>query len=165
MNAAASQSFVIPDSSDFQRLFDFFRLNRVDMKMIWQANEHIYQTAGGTLVTPLIHCVTDKDDTGLFSLNDLLQYPTHRAIQLGSINNYQATHTVIKPGVQIESQTDLLSTLPSTTRYSPWCDTGVPNVKHNGIKLSWDDFDINTNQLNGRIEFLFDLYFEFKTPR
>ena len=71
-------------------------------------------------------------------------------IQLGAINNYQAVHTVIKPGVQVESQTDLLSSLPSTTRYSPWCDTTVPNVKHNGIKMSWDDFDLSI--INSTVE-------------
>lgn len=165
VNVAASQSFTIPGVADFTGLFDFWRLNRVDMKMIWQSNGNEYQTAGQTLIAPLIHVVTDKDDTGLFSLNDLLQYPNHRAIQLGQVNNMGPIHTVIKPGVQIESQTDLLSPLPSTTRYSPWCDTAVSNVKHNGIKISWDDFDFSTSQLNGRIEFLFDLYFEFKNPR
>lgn len=134
------------------------------MKMIWQTNNTKYET-GAAKVAPTIHCVTDKDDTGTFALKDLLQYPTHRCIQLGALNGYQATHTVINPGVQIESQTDLLSPLPSTTRYSPWCDTAVSNVKHNGIKLAWDDYNQDNDENNGRILFLFDIYYEFKTPR
>lgn len=134
------------------------------MKMLWQSNITKFETLQ-QFVAPTIHVVNDKDDTGLFSQNDLLQYPTHRVIQLGAVNNYQATHTLINPGVQVESQTDLLTSLPSTTKYSPWCDTAVSNVKHNAIKMSWDDFDYDTSLINGRIIFLFEMYYEFKTPR
>lgn len=168
VNAGVSSDITNPGFTDFTNLFDQYRINKVELKMIWQANTQEYDASNQTqarAILPLIHMATDYDDTGLFSLNDLLQYPNHRSIQLGQINNAGPVHVINKPGVVFESQTDLLTPLPSTVKRSPWCDCAVPNVKHNGLKLAWDNFGQDADQVCGNLVILVKYSYEFKNAR
>lgn len=168
VNAGISSDITNPGYTDFTNLFDQYRINRVELKFIWQANTSEYDPSNQTQsrsIAPLMHMATDYDDSGVFSLDQLLQYPNCRTIQLGQINNAGPIHVINNPGVVVESQTDLLTPLPSTMRRSPWCDCAVPNVKHNGLKISWDSMGQDFDLVAGNLIIMVKYSLEFKNAR
>lgn len=152
-----------PGSGDFQALFDQWRLNKVNVRLIWSKN--VENSTNVTHVAPTFFVVTDYDDAGTFIKSDLLQYPNVRTLQLGHVNNFSNSHTVYNPSVNLDAQGDLLTALPSASRKSPWCDCAVPNVMHHGIKMAYENFDNTIDQSDGTLLLVITHHFEFRYAR
>lgn len=158
-----SEDIANPGFGDFQQLFDQWRLNKVNVRFVWSKN--VENSTNLTHIAPTFFVVTDYDDAGTFTKNELLQYPNVRTLQLGHVNNYNNSHTVYYPAVNIDSQTDLLTPLPSTSRKSPWCDCAVPNVMHHGIKMSYENFNQTIDQSDGTLLLVITHHYEFRYAR
>lgn len=161
INGGAFVASNIPSVTEFQALFDNWRLERVDVTPIFSANYQSNASASATL--PVLYQVFDFDSvTGTLSP---FEYPQCRTLQLGAINNATTTFTLWKPTIELVSGTTVSGATVDTQRVSPWLDTSTIDIAHRGIKFNYQNFGRTTSIDLGTILWQIKLYYTFKHVR
>lgn len=159
----------INGASDFQNLFDQWKIERVDMIAYFnQSNQTLQSNLTNTFSMPVIRIVTDLDNTDVSSTEPVTEYPQTRTIQTGMSKPIK--HTVYYPGVNVDAQIDTNPSLPSMVKRSPWLDTAVPEVVHYGIKVFYAPFNVSSpdytpDVIVGCMKFSFKIYYSMKLAR
>ena len=160
----------IPGSTELSSLFDQWRLDRVDLQILYSATNHNATPSGtNTIVMPVIHIVNDYDDGNVTSSWNPLEYPECRTIQLGQ-NPRGVRHTLWKPTVLTSMETPSGASLGGQRR-SAWIDCGTPEIINYGIKVKYSSYetgaspDYSPDGISGAAKFQFKLYYTLRNPR
>lgn len=149
-----------PGTNDFPDLFDFYRINRVSMKIIYSKNAAVVRDT--VQQAPVLFIVNDYDDDAGFTGQDIMQYPSCRTIQLGQVNNAGPLHNLPFPGTVGFIQEDTGVGVAGSSKRSPWCDTNQNAIKHYGIKVSYNAMGEDQTVSLGRVLFVFTYFLDFK---
>lgn len=116
--------------TDYQSLFDSWRINKIRIQMVYNANSQSQQMGQGL---PNICLVNDYDDSNSTSMSSLTQYDSFKVIQMGSAGKSSQFWTM-KPRTQSTVLTVSGSSLSLMNGGNPWLDTAVPTCQYFGVK-------------------------------
>jgi hypothetical protein len=160
----------VPSASEFQALFDYYKINAVKMQMFYSKNT---ADIGVSVTTgmPLLLICNDFDDVGeSMTLATMSQRVGCRHVQFDA-NNTNGVRHYIKPkptGVVVQTdptngtQTAANAGIPMG---STWLDTAQSNILHSGIKIYYDNQGLTTSVKLGTVTFVFDVEYVFKGYR
>lgn len=169
LNGTFTYSLTVPNSSEFQALFDYYCIKNVKMQVFFTHN--IAGVTSASLALPMILVANDFDDIGetmtTTSINERVGCRTLQFENTGikGINHY------IKPKVssvvvQTNVDTGVLSTANAGIVFgTQWIDVAQSNIVHNGIKLVYDNQGRTSSTDIGSMTFIFDVEYSFKGYR
>lgn len=128
------------NATEFQALYDQYKLLRVDMDFEYMHNVAGVDNTGAAMCQPTLHIVTDWDGdqgTQYMSINDMMEHgKSHFKRRLGG----GKVRYSIKPKVRdVIYQTTGTSAI-AIPRSCPWIDTSAMNARMNGIKWCIQDW-------------------------
>lgn len=161
-------SVPVSNSTDFQSLFDVYKINAVKMKLFFSHNFSNVNTPATCL--PIVAIVNDFDDaTEVLNKNTVLEKAGVRMMQFDAHNSNGFTHYV-KPSCrnvvsQIDSGTGTESVSSAGVSFGgQWLDCANNNIVHSGVKLVYNNqerqntTDIGTMTIYFEIEYMFKGY-------
>lgn len=154
----------VPGFTDLTNLFDKWRLVGVTVKVFFQNNSSL--TSSILTCMPLLNYVWDTNDDAVPGIGAILQYPTVRQFQFG--NGAAASGCLVtsgKPLAHLGTGDDVIGGTTGGTRpekYGAWCDTSVPQVQHNSLKMYLDSFSATQATSEGAFSFYVDMVYQCK---
>lgn len=134
-------SVAIPGFGDISQLFEWWRLNKIEMQIFASANGVQQTTAGTSTALPTLLIVFDPNESAALTLSQALQYESLRIVQPASVRNADGYSFSAKP-------TPLMLAANATTSGSGWFEpskgpnpfvsTGSAAVQHYGVKMYLD---------------------------
>lgn len=159
----------VPNASDFQALFDYYKINAVKMQMFFSKNTSDIVNAGTAM--PVVLIANDFDDVAENMTSALmLQRVGCRHVQFDS-NNVNGINHYVKPRptgvvVQTDPATGVLTSANAGIPMgATWLDTAQSNIVHCGIKCLFDSQGLTTATTLGVVTFIFDVEYVFKGYR
>lgn len=161
---------LVPNASDFQNLFDYYKIEAVKMQVFFIKNTSD-QSGGSTIGMPILLLANDFDDIletmTLATMNERVgcRHVQFNADNLNGINHY------IKPkATQVLVQSDVSTGFQSSSSSginfgSQWIDVATSNIIHNGIKVFYDNQGLTGASALGNVTFVFDVCYVFKGYR
>lgn len=172
VNGAFVYSIPVPSSSEFQALFDYYRVNAVKMQVFFtKNNDPLSTTTGASHGMPIIIIANDFDDIAeTMTLNAMNERIGSRHIQFDSTNSRGINHYIKPAPSTVVVQTDVATGVQSTSNAGiafgrQWLDVAASNIVHNGVKVFYDNQGITNNITLGNMTFVFDICYEFKGYR
>jgi len=170
LNGGFTYAPVVPNASEFQALFDYYKINAVKLQMFFSKTVAELSTTA-TSGMPLLLIANDFDDIAeAMNLSSMNERVGVRHVQFDASSQRGINH-YIKPKpnsvvVQTDVATGALSTANAGVVFgSQWLDTAQSNIVHNGIKIYYDNQGLTTNVVLGNITFIFDVEYVFKGYR
>jgi len=170
LNGSFTYAPVVGGASEFQALFDYYKINSVKMQMFY--SKTVSETS--TTVTtgmPIMIIANDFDDIAeSMTLSTMNERVGCRHVQFDASSQRGVTH-YIKPKpnsvvVQTDVATGALSTANAGVVFgTQWLDCAQSNIVHNGIKIFYDNQGLTTSVALGNITFVFDVEYVFKGYR
>lgn len=151
----------LPNSAEFQALFDQYRINKVVLKIYFSNNTST--TASSTSFLPTMYVCNDNDNSVAPStLGELQQRPESKLWQLGTNGNTNniRTITVYPNAVQAQYTGTAFTSFGDTPRKN-WLDCAYPAIPMYGTKIWWDT-DNTSNQAIGFLTIVADIYYDFR---
>jgi len=167
LSGAYALSAAIPNASEFQNLFDEYKINFVRVKMFFTNNiSSVNSPATGM---PLIHMCNDFDDViESLTLSNILEKSGVRHVQFDATNSGGINHWVKPVPISYVNTTAgdgttaaIAGGVPSTQ----WINTAASNVVHCGIKMVYNPQGRNSATDIGSVTFVFDVEYVFKCTR
>lgn len=163
---------LVPQSSEFQALFDYYKINAVRMQMFFTKNtDPVSSTTGGTHGMPMFLICNDFDDVQeTMTLDSMNQRVGCRHVQMDS-NNANGIRHYIKPKCStVIVQSDFLTGTTSVSQSgisfgAQWIDSATSNIVHNGIKIFYNNQGLTGNVTLGNVTFVFDCNYVMKGYR
>lgn len=158
----------VASTSEFQALFDYYKIGSVRMRMFFTNNTSNVSTANTGL--PLFHICNDFDDVAeAMTTNSILERGGVRTVQFDAMNHSGLAHWV-KPTatgvvVQVDPSTGSFSSSSSGIPPTQWLDVASSNIIHNGIKIVYNSQGRNNNTDLGSVTFIFEIEYVFKGYR
>lgn len=162
-------SIPIANSTDFQSLFDTYKINAVKMKCFFSHNFSNVNTPATCL--PIINIVNDFDDaTESLTTSTVLEKAGVRIMQFDAQNHNGYNHYVKPASRQVVSQIDPTTGVESVSSAgvsygAQWLDCANNNIIHSGVKLVYNNqgrvpssVDIGTMTVYFEIEYVFKGY-------
>lgn len=120
----------LPDFTEFQNLYDQFRINKVVWKLVPNVNS---AESGAAQKLPQVHSVCDyNDSTAPTTLDELVQYNNYRMTMGSRIHNRKLTPAFLD-NVYVTSAIQR----PGNPNYKQWLSTSnSTDVPHHGIKYA-----------------------------
>lgn len=158
----------ISGSSEFQALFDTYKINAVKMKIFFAHNFSNVNTVATCL--PIIHVVNDFDDsTENLTIPQVQEKSGCRIMQFDATNSNGFNHYVKPSCRQVVSQIDgagAESVSSAGTAFgSQWLDCANNNIIHSGTKLVYNNQGRTATTDIGNITIYFDIEYCFKGVR
>lgn len=159
-------SVPIAGATELSRLFDQWRIDKVDMQCFFTGTETLAGT-GSNIPMPTMYICNDYDNSNVAAgTTNLAEYAQTRTVQFNPVMN-GIRHTIYKPGVR---SSVLIGTAGATSAAnvvrSPWLDCGVADVNHFAIKcqaLGVPFFD--PNGFIGSMLFQFKIYYSMRNAK
>jgi len=170
LNGSLTYAPVTSDFSDWQALFDYYRLNAVKMQIYFSKTNND-QSAGATIGMPMLLICNDFDDIGeTMTLSTMNQRIGVRHVQFDANNSKGITHYIKPKPTTVVVQTDISTGVQSAsnsgvTMGTQWLDTAQNNIVHNGVKVFYNNQGLTTNTNIGNITFVWDVEYVFKGYR
>jgi len=125
----------LPGFSEFQALFDFYRIDWVDYTFV-------IKTTQGAFLTPTIFIAEDHDDDDVPSLTALMEKQSSRMITFGG----DRTSVTLRVVPNVLRQVFQTGVTPGYERAPPgtWLDCAQPSIKHYGLKYWIQNFNSST---------------------
>lgn len=170
VNGAFSYAPSVPSASEFQVLFDYYKINAVKLQIFFTKNTSD-QAGGSTLGMPIFIIANDFDDIGeTMTLNTMLERVGARHVQFSADNVNGITHYIKPKPTSVVVQTDVVTGVNSVSQAgvvfgTQWLDCATSNIVHNGIKIFYDNQGLTAASALGNITFVFDVEYVFKGYR
>jgi len=159
---AATLSIAIPNYTEFQDLFDEWRIDHVIVKLVFSNSSST--TASSSTMLPLIFAVHDyNDSTPPASLANVLNYQDCKILQLGcnggmdNIRSFSfrpiARGAGLENGVATSSLAAPANTFYRTSNYAQ---------TYYGLKLWWGP-EVNSNAVIGFMDIIYEVRYTFRT--
>lgn len=159
----------ISGSTEFQALFDTYKINAVKMKMFFAHNFSNVNTPATCL--PIMHVVNDFDDsTEILSVATVQEKSGVRIVQFDA-NNGNGFNHYVKPSCrqvvsQINETTGAESVSSAGTAFgAQWLDCANNNIIHSGMKIVYNNQGRTSTTDIGNVTFYFDMQLCFKGVR
>lgn len=172
VNGGFTYAPVVPNASEFQALFDYYRIKSVKMQLFFSKNvSDMGGTGNATIGLPVLIIANDFDDIQeTMTLSDMLQRVGARHVQFENSGVSGITHYIKPKPSTVVVQTDVSTGVQSTSNAgvtfgTQWLDCASSNIVHNGIKVFYDNQGLTTSVTLGNISFVFDIEYEFKGYR
>lgn len=169
-NGVFTTSVTMPNASEFQALFDYYKVSAVKMQIFFTKNTS--DTSGGsTLGMPLMLICNDFDDIAESMTRDsMMERVGCRHVQFNADNLNGISHYVKPKPTNVVVQTDVSTGAQSTSNAgvvfgTQWLDCASSNIVHNGIKVLYDEQGLTSALVLGNVTFVFDVCYEFKGYR
>lgn len=169
-NGSFTTSVPMPNASEFQALFDYYKVSAVKMQIFFTKNTS--DTSGGsTLGMPLMLICNDFDDIAENMTRDsMMERVGCRHVQFNADNLNGISHYVKPKPTNVVVQTDVSTGTQSTSNAgvvfgTQWLDCASSNIVHNGIKVLYDEQGLTSALVLGNVTFVFDVCYEFKGYR
>lgn len=150
-------NWAVPNYTEFQNLFDLFRIKWVEVDVIYNVNSTSANLP--TLSLPYMYSAVTGDDSNTTNLEAIRQFDSCKIHQLGN--------GPIK--IRFKPKPSNLVFNGVTSGYSPtnnWLDTNYPDVPHYGLKLCFDPiFNTGGAAILGYISCSAKIIYEFKNTR
>jgi len=169
LGGAFSITLPVTNASEFQSLFDTYKINNVRMKMFFSNNNSSVNSPATGL--PLIHVCNDFDDAQeVMTVSTILERAGVRTMQFDGMNHSGLSHWVKPVPKVVIAQTDPSTGVQTTSNAavpfgSQWVDCAVSNIVHNGIKLVYNNQGRANNTDIGSVTFIFEIEYAFKGYR
>lgn len=163
-------SEAVPNASEFQQLFDYYKINAVKMQMFYSKTAST-QDGNVGLGMPIMLIANDFDDIAevmtLQSMNERVgvRYVQFDASSPRGVNHYikpKPSNVVVQTDLEDGTQTVSTAGVVFGTQ---WLDCSQSNIVHNGIKIYYDNQGITAGAILGNVSFVFDIEFCFKGYR
>lgn len=170
VNGVFTFGLTIPNFSEFQALFDYYRIDAVKMQMFFTKNTSD-QSGGSTIGMPIMLIANDFDDIAEnMTLGSMNERVGCRHVQF-SADNTNGINQYIRPKpTSVVVQTDVSTGVQSVSNSgvtfgSQWLDIASSNIVHNGIKIFYDNQGLTSASALGNVTFVFDVCFVCKGYR
>jgi len=155
-----------PNYTEFQAMFDYYRIRGVTIKMIYTNNVANGTSAPGGaasgIALPTVQCIPDQDDnTAPNADTELLQRPGVKLLTLGT-NGPLVLKCKPQPAVELLTGAGVAPV--GLGSRSMWLDVANAGIPHYGYKMFLTPWTIPSLQ-NGFIQFFFTYDLEFKGMR
>lgn len=160
----------VPGFSEWQALFDYYKINAVRIQMFFSKNVSELSTTVTSGMPMLLIC-NDFDDIAENMTLDLMnQRVGCRHVQFASDQPNGIRHYVKPKPSSVYAQTDPeTGTVTVANAGIPmgdtWLDCAQSNIVHNGVKVFYDSQGLTTNVTLGNMTFIFDIEYCFKGYR
>lgn len=149
----------------FATIYDQFRINKMEVTIMYSDNS---SAISGSLALPIVYGVVDFDDVNtITNASQALQYASCKIMQLGNSSGTDGGKQKIvvnKPAVRqsVDTTNIAFGTVASgVIAHSPWLNTDVTNVEHNGVKLFIDTVT-SSNSTVGVVTIAVRCFHEYK---
>lgn len=167
LNGTFQYAVPVSNASDFQSLFDYYKIEAVKMQMFFTRTN----LDSGTIGMPIFLIANDFDDIAEpMTANTMNERVGCRHVQMDSTNVNGINH-YIKPKattviVQTNPTTGVTSSSSSGVVFgSQWIDTATSNIVHNCIKIVYDNQGLTSATVLGNVTFVFDICYVMKGYR
>jgi len=160
----------VPNSSEFQALFDYYMIKNVKMTMFFSKTDADY-SSGANLCMPILHICNDFDDIAeSMSIDSMMQRLGNRNVQFDGSNTNGISHYVkpVPTTVVVQTSVDtgaLTAANAGIATGTTWLDCAQSNIVHNGIKVVYNTQGKTTATEIGTVTFIFDVEYCFKGYR
>jgi len=161
---------LVPNSGEFQALFDYYKINAVKMQVFFIKNTSD-QAGGSTIGMPILLIANDFDDVQeTMTLTTMNERVGCRHVQFNSDNLNGINHYIKPKAGQVIVQTDFVSGVQTVSQAginfgTQWIDVASSNIVHNGIKIFYDNQGLTSASALGNVTFVFDVCFVCKGYR
>lgn len=159
----------VPNVSEFQALFDYYRISAVKLQMFFTKN--VSETSGLNIGLPVMLLANDFDDIAETMTRDSMNERVGcRHVQFSAYNENGINHYIKPKPDTVIVQTDPTTGVESASNSgvvfgSQWIDTAQSNIVHNGIKVLYDSQGLTNSAALGNVSFVFDICYDFKGYR
>lgn len=159
----------VTNSSEFQSLFDTYKIPNVRMKMFFTNNNSSVNSPATGM--PLLHIANDFDDAQEnMTAASILERAGVRTFQFDATNSQGVSHWVKPSAKQTVSQVDPATGVQTVSNAgvsmgNQWIDVAASNIIHNGVKLVYNNQGRNNNTDIGSMTFIFEIEYTFKGYR
>lgn len=167
LNGTFQYAVAVSNASDFQSLFDYYKIEAVKLQIFFTR----IGMDSGTNGMPIFLIANDFDDIGeTMTANTMNERVGCRHVQMDSTNVNGINH-YIKPKptsviVQTNPSTGVTSSSSSGVVFgTQWIDTATSNIVHNGIKVVYDNQGLTSATVLGNVTFVFDICYVMKGYR
>lgn len=170
VNGAYVFSPDVPSATEFQALFDYYKIHAVKMQMFFIKNTSD-QAGGSTIGMPIMLIANDFDDVGeTMTLALMNQRVGCRHVQFSSDNLNGINHYIKPKPTSVLVQSDVSTGIQTSSNSgvvfgTQWIDSAVSNILHNGIKIWYDNQGLTSATLLGNVTFVFDVCYVMKGYR
>lgn len=172
VNGSFIYSIQVPNASEFQALFDYYKINAVKMQVFFTKNtDPVSATTGTSHGMPVLIIANDFDDIAeTMTLSSMNERVGARHVQFDSTNVNGINHYIKPKPSTVVVQTDVATGVQSTSNAgvtfgTQWLDVAASNIVHNGIKIFYNNQGITTSATLGNVTFVFDVEYVFKGYR
>lgn len=168
-NGFLQANIPIANSTDFQSLFDCYKINAVKMKCFFSQNFSNVNTPATAL--PIMNIVNDFDDsTEVLTVATILEKAGVRTMQFDGTNLNGFNHYVKPAPRQVVSQIDPATGVESVSSAgiafgSQWLDAANNNIIHSGTKIVYNNQGRTANTDIGSLTIYFEINYVFKGYR
>lgn len=135
--SGTSATWAVPSVTEFQSLFDSYRLAKIELKMIW--NQNVTEVTAGYALPIFNICNDDDDANPPLGPQELLQRAGNRQIAFGSGNRSLIQTQTINPQALLAGAASSGGTVNMThAPRSTWMDTNDLSTNFYGCKIRWD---------------------------
>jgi len=154
----------IPGWSEFQALYDSYKINAMKVFFIPLSNVSISSSAAGLVSTNegtyfyrFLSCIDYNDRSNPATLNAIREYDNCKVT-----SNNRIHKRYFKPNFTVDVEND---DFPGTmaNRYKPWLNTAAQTVEHYGLKYGFEHANLTSSHSLYRIEI--KVYLSFKAKR
>jgi len=170
LNGAFTYGPTVSNASEFQALFDYYKINAVKMQIFFTKTNND-QSAGATIGMPLLLICNDFDDIAeSMTLASMSERVGCRHVQFDANNTNGIVHYVKPKPTTVVVATNVTTGVQGVansgvTFGTQWLDVAQSNIVHNGVKIFYNSQGLTTNVNIGNITFVFDVEYVFKGYR
>lgn len=150
----------ITGGTDFTPLFEEWRINTVEIGMMYGANSVAPGPTTGP-IGPILLAVFDPNDTSAVSLSSILQYNGVRVIQIANVRGESGACYKFQPRIQSNSASNAAG-VAILQPPSQWISTDAPTAPHNGFKVFYDSAASTYASTIGSVSFYVKLNYSFR---
>jgi len=170
VNGVFTYSIIVPGSTEFQALFDYYKINAVKMQIFFSKTAGDQQS-GAAIGMPMLLIANDFDDIAeTMTLNSMNERVGVRHVQFDGNNTNGITHYIKPKPTSVIVQTDVTTGVQSTSNSgvvfgTQWLDSAQSNIVHNGVKVFYNNQGVTAVTTLGNVTFVFDVEYVFKGYR
>jgi len=164
-NGALLTSVAYPGIADLSNLFEWWRLNKVEVQMFSSSNSLAQTTGGNVAALPVLNIAFDPNDISAISLNSILQYENLRTVQIGNGRYVDGFVFECRPSPALLAQVPVGSGRLEPQRSNPFISTDTGAVTCYGVKMVLDPGLAAVATNSGAYTFYFRSHFTVKDTK
>ena len=147
-----------PGASDFTALYDFYRLDKVELCFMLSSNIYAPGTLAAAPALPILNIAFDPSDVSVTSLSSILQYQNLQTVQLGNQRTQSGYVVVCQPRPRMTAG----GNATAAVEVNPWMNKDVTTTEYLGVKVFYDAGGSTVSTAIGSITIYTKYFWSFK---